>query len=69
MNTAAMYQAPMNFNDLETRYGYEAALMIIKTMEQFEGIVESRVARLSPEHRLENVLRVMGENLRPQTRH
>lgn len=69
MDTAAAYQTQMNFSDLEVRYGYDAAMMIVKTLEQFEGIVESRVARLPPEIRLENVLRVMSENLRPQTKH
>lgn len=69
MQTAAAGQHQMNFDDLEMRYGYDAALLIVKTLEQFEGIVESRVSRLPPDARLENVLRVMGENLRPQTRH
>lgn len=69
MDAAAHRESSMNFDDLETRYGYEAALVIVKTLEQFEGILESRVSRLPPEIRLENVLRVMGENLRPQTRH
>lgn len=67
--TATMSQAQMNFSDLEMRYGYDAAVAIVKTLEQFEGVVESRVSRLSPEMRLENVMKLMSENVRPQTRH
>jgi hypothetical protein len=60
---------PLAFSDLETRFGRDNACTILRTMEQFEGIREALVARMSPEERLANVLKTMKENLRTQTRH
>jgi hypothetical protein len=59
----------MAFADLESRFGATNARTILRTMEMFEGILEERVMRLSPEERLKNVMRMMKENLSSQTRH
>ena len=60
---------PLAFCDLETRYGRSNAIAIVRTLEQFEGVMQERVVNLSFEDRLENVMRLMGENIRYQTRH
>ncbi len=60
---------PIEFNDLESRFGRESACAILRTLEQFEGISETRVNRLSYNERLKNVFRLMKENIRYQTRH
>ncbi|MFY9288150.1 MAG: hypothetical protein WAO98_06575 [Alphaproteobacteria bacterium] len=59
----------LEFNELESRFGRDNAISILRTLEQFEGIVEARVTRLSNEDRLKNVFRLMRENMRYQTRH
>ena len=59
----------MDFTDLETRFGRDNAMIILRTLEQFEGVPEERVAKLSIEERFKNVLRVMKDNMRSQTRH
>jgi hypothetical protein len=61
--------SPLGFEDLETRFGKDNAFAILRALEQFEGILEARVAKLSFEARLQNVLRLMKENMRYQTRH
>jgi hypothetical protein len=60
---------PMQFADLESRFGRENAFTILRALENFEGVLEERVANLSLEERLKNVLRLMKENVRNQTRH
>jgi len=59
----------MDFTELETRFGRESACAILRSLEQFEGVIEERVAKLSYEDRLKNVMRLMKENMRYQTRH
>ena len=59
----------LDFSDLEFRFGKESAFSILRTLEQFEGVVEARVAKLSYEERLKNVFAHMKENMRYQTRH
>jgi len=59
----------IEFADLEGRFGRDNAFTILRTLEQFEGVLEERVARLSYEERLKNVFRLMKENMRLQTRH
>lgn len=61
--------AALEFCELETRFGRESAFAILRTLEQFEGIVEARVAKLPAEERMKNVFRLMRENMRHQTRH
>ncbi|MGE3622651.1 MAG: hypothetical protein AB7H77_02080 [Bdellovibrionales bacterium] len=57
------------FEDIESRFGRENAFVILRTLERFEGVVEERVAKLSIDERFKNVLRLMKENMRIQTRH
>ena len=57
------------YTDLETRFGRENAMVILRTLEQFEGVIEERVCRLSSDERFRNVLRLMRYNMRTQTRH
>jgi len=59
----------LDFPDLEGRFGLDNARAILRTLEQFEGISEVRVAKLSYEDRLRNVMSAMKENIRFQTRH
>jgi hypothetical protein len=59
----------LEFFDLESRYGRESAFAMLRVLEQFEGVLEARVANLSFEERLQNVFRLMKENMRYQTRH
>lgn len=59
----------LNFTDLETRYGQEQAYAILRVLEQFEGVQEEWVAKMSREDRLDNVFRLMSENILYQTRH
>ncbi len=59
----------LEFTDLETRFGRDSAFSILRTLEQFEGVLEERVSKLSFEDRLKNVIRLMKENIRVQTRH
>jgi hypothetical protein len=67
-NSAAAFEN-LDFVDLEQRFGLDNARIILRTLEQFEGISEIRVAKLSYEDRLRNVLSAMKENIRYQTRH
>ena len=61
---------PIEFADLENRFGRDNAIAILRTLEQFEGVREERVAALPVEERLRNVFRLMRENARYlQTRH
>ena len=59
----------IEFTDLENRFGRESAYAILRTLERFEGVREDWVANLSREERLNNVFRLMAENVRYQTRH
>jgi len=59
----------LEFVDLESRFGKENAISILRTLEQFEGVIEARVVKLSLEDRLRNVFYLMKDNLRFQTRH
>lgn len=59
----------IDFADLETRFGKDNAFAILRTLEQFEGVLEARVAKLSWEERLQNVFTVMQENIRYPTPH
>ena len=61
--------SPLNFGDLESRFGRDSAFAILRALEQFEGISEARVSRLSYEERLRNVFRLMKDSMRYQTRH
>jgi hypothetical protein len=60
---------PIEFIELESRFGKENAVAILRTLEQFEGVIEERVTKLSFEDRLKNVFSLMKDNLRTQTRH
>ena len=55
--------------DLESRLGRDSALAVLRVLEQFEGVLEAKVVNLSYEERMQNVLRLMKENMRFQTRH
>ncbi len=59
----------LDFYELEGRFGLDNARAILRTLEQFEGISEQRVAKLSYKDRLCNVMSAMKDNLRYQTRH
>ena len=59
----------LDFSDLESRFGRDSAFSILRTLEQFEGIHEARVAKLSCDERLQNVFALMKENIQYQTRH
>lgn len=59
----------LDFVELENRFGADNARTILRTLEQFEGIAEIRVAGLSFSDRLDNVISVMKNNMRFQTRH
>jgi hypothetical protein len=69
MNNVSRSMQTIEFVELETRFGKENAVAILRTLEQFEGVREERVARLSHEDRLRNVFCVMKDNMRCQTRH
>jgi hypothetical protein len=69
MTSSIRSASPIEFNDLEDRFGRENALTILRTLEQFEGIREERVAALPAAERLRNVFRLMKDNVRLQTRH
>ncbi len=59
----------LDFIELEGRFGIDSARAILRTLEQFEGISEKGVAKLSYADRLRNVMAAMKENIRYQTRH
>lgn len=69
MKNNAISFGDLDFCDLENRFGLENARIILRTLEQFEGIPERHVAELSYEDRLDNVLMTMKDNIRYQTRH
>jgi len=69
MSNAGSIASSIDFADLEIRFGRENAFTILRTLEQFEGVREERVAALPVEERLRNVFRLMKENMRVQTRH
>ena len=68
-NVSELEILPMDFEELEERYGYDSAREIIHTLEKFEGIGMDSVGKLSYEERLHNVFKVMTENMTYQTRH
>ena len=59
----------IEFSELECRFGRDNALVILRTLEQFEGIFQHHVKELSCEERLQNVFDLMKESIRYQTRH
>jgi hypothetical protein len=69
MRNEALTFTHLDFVDLKTRFGLDNARAILRTLEQFEGIAEIRVAELSYEDRLRNVMSAMKDNIRFQTRH
>ena len=69
MNKDILSLGGLDFVELEDRFGLDNARAILRTLEQFEGISERRVARLSPDDRLRNVISAMKDNIRYQTRH
>ena len=69
MNNVNQGIASVEFMDLESRFGKDNAFTILRTLEQFEGVMETQVARLPFDERLRNVLRLMKENTRFQTCH
>ena len=69
MSNAGQISSSLDFADLESRFGRASAFAILRTLEQFEGVREERVAALPVEERLKNVFRLMRENIRFQTRH
>ncbi len=69
MENETLVFASLDFLDLEDRFGRDNACAILRTLEQFEGISEGRVVKLSYEERLRNVMSAMKDNIRYQTRH
>ena len=69
MQNDTMRLESLNFLDLEDRFGIDNARAILRTLEEFEGISEIRVAKLSYAERLQNVMSAMKDNVRFQTRH
>ena len=59
----------LDFADLESRFGQDNARSILRALEQFEGIFETRESKLSYADRMRNVLLAMEDNVRFQTRH
>ena len=59
----------LDFLDLASRFGLDNARAILRTLEQFEGIVQAGDGKLSYEDRLRNVMIAMKDNIRYQTRH
>lgn len=59
----------VDFQELESRYGHENACAILRTLEQFEGVKESDVAKFTWQDRLRNVFELMKDGVRFQTRH
>jgi hypothetical protein len=59
----------VDFQELENRYGHESACAILRTLEQFEGVKESDVAKFTWQDRLRNVFELMKDGVRFQTRH
>jgi hypothetical protein len=69
MSSDASLFEGLDFVDLENRFGLDNARAILRTLEQFEGIHELRVSKLSYNDRMRNVMSVMKDNIRFQTRH
>jgi len=69
MKNNAISIGTIEFEDLENRFGFDNARLILRTLEQFEGIPEHRGSELSYEDRLDYVMMTMKDNLRYQTRH
>jgi len=69
MSNNATSFGDIDFLELVDRFGSDNARVILRTLEQFEGIPEYRVANLSYKDRLSNVLSAMRDNIRYQTRH
>jgi len=69
MNQVSQPSYLLDFSELENRFGKDNAFSILRTLEQFEGVPEIRVATLSYDERLQNVFALMKENIRYQTRH
>ncbi|MDD3030483.1 MAG: hypothetical protein PHS57_09480 [Alphaproteobacteria bacterium] len=69
MKTCTLDIGSLDFVELEDSLGFDNARLILRTLECFEGISEYGVAELSYEDRLDNVLSVMRDNMRYQTRH
>ena len=69
MHDFSLDHEPLEFMDLESRFGHESAFAILRMLEQFEGVMEAQVSTQSFEDRLQNVFRLMKENIRFQTRH
>ncbi len=69
MNQVSQHVSPVEFMDLQSRFGHDNAFAILRTLEQFEGVNESFATKLPTDERLRNVFRLMKENLRYQTRH
>lgn len=59
----------LNFDELEDRFGLDNARAILRTLEQFEGIPETRVSMLSYEDRMNNVMAMMRDGIHFQTKH
>ena len=59
----------LDFYELEGRFGLDSARVILRTLEQFEGISEPCVTKLSYRDRLNNVMSAMRDNIQYQTRH
>jgi len=69
MGTNTTSFGDLDFHELVDRFGSDNARVILRTLEQFEGIPEYRVSNLSYKDRLNNVLSAMRDNIRYQTRH
>ncbi len=69
MSDIDLATASLDFVELESRFGRDNAIAILRTLEQFEGVSEVRVKKLSFEERMKNVFRLMKESMRYQTRH
>ena len=69
MENETLVYGSLDFPDLEDRFGLDNACAILRTLEQFEGISETCVAKLSYQNRLRNVMLAMKDNIRYQTRH
>lgn len=69
MKDSAASFGDLSFFELQDRFGLDNARSILRTLEQFEGILEHHVAELSEEDRLNNVISTMKDNINYQTRH
>ena len=69
MQNGSMALEGLNFFDLEDRFGLDNACAILRTLEEFEGISEVRVAKLTYAERLQNVMSAMKDSVSLQTQH